>query len=68
MNKWLSNYKEYKGLQNALCISCFFKHDCAVWNNLMISLNLEPDPFCNGINYKLDKEPKFIEVLNNDKP
>lgn len=45
MNTWLSNFSEYKGLLNALCITCKWLAICKE-NQLLIE-----EGFCNGKDY-----------------
>ncbi len=51
MNTWLSNFSEYKGLLNPLCITCIKSGFCKDANKYLNSLHEETLHFCWGIGY-----------------
>lgn len=51
MNTWLSNFSEYKGILNPLCITCICCNDCKELNESLHEHNLQV-LYCNGNYYE----------------
>ena len=51
MNTWLTNFNEYNGLLNPLCITCIKRKFCISSNEFLEKMNEELLDFCKGVGY-----------------